>query len=117
MLKKAGRVRVSRAQGIGVAQGNRLVSLSPLLPCGLGGGLLTTPSLISAEDWTYCVAFLFCCRLCHTKLRQVSNCQQSSCLSHPRADKGQAIELTSHLLLALCHVSCPGLLSIHLQGR
>lgn len=36
MLKKAGRERVSRAQGIGVAQGNRLVSLSPLLPCGLG---------------------------------------------------------------------------------
>lgn len=63
--------------------------------------------------WLFCS----CCRLCLTEdqagLKLSSNPPASA---SERADKGKAVELASHLWLALCHVSRLGLLSICLQG-
>lgn len=104
VVKKAGRERVS---------------LSPLLPCGLGGGLLTKPSLWILAPGRVSLMLrtgLLCGFFCLTEDQAGLKLSAILLPQPPRADKGKAVELSSHLLLALCHASHPGLLLIYLQG-
>lgn len=122
VLKKSGRERVPGALGIGVA-GVAAFSVPSLArwPWGRATHKATSLgpgpwlSVSPAEDWTILWLFVLAVDFATPKLSQVSNCQQPSYLTLPRADKGKTVSRTgwSSLLRLLNH---PGFLSIHPQG-